>query len=88
MRLCSILGLLYKIPNACEIPEDAVVINWGNGVLYDEEKTWADYQKMVAAGLLKPEIALGWRFNMPCETEADLQKIRQKFMPSLLGEDE
>lgn len=88
VRLCGVLGELYHIPHAHEAPEDAVTIDWGNGVLYDEEKTWADYQKMVAAGLLKPEIALGWRFNMPCETEADLQKIRQKFMPSPIVEDE
>ena len=36
---------------------------------------------MVASGLLKPEIALGWRFNMPTDTEAQLAKIRKKYMP-------
>ena len=36
---------------------------------------------MVARGLLKPEIALGWRFGMPAETEADLAAIRAKYMP-------
>ena len=36
---------------------------------------------MVAAGLLKPEIALGWKFNMPRDTEAQLAKIRKKYMP-------
>lgn len=36
---------------------------------------------MVSAGLLKPEIALGWRFGMPTETAADLKKIREKYMP-------
>ena len=36
-----------------------------------------------ARGLLKPEIALGWRFGMPAETEADLAAIRQKYMPQL-----
>lgn len=86
MRLCGILGQLYKVPGAHEIAEDAVVINWGNGVLYDEEKTWDDYKSMVSAGLLKPEIALGWRFNMPTETEEDLQKIRERYMPEVLEE--
>ena len=38
---------------------------------------------MVARGLLKPEIALGWRFGMPAETEADLVAIRQKYMPQV-----
>lgn len=83
VRLCGVLGQLYKMPGAHEVAEDAVTIDWGNGVLYDEEKTWADYLDMVARGLIKPEIALGWRFNMPAETESDLQKIREKYMPVL-----
>jgi A118 family predicted phage portal protein len=81
MRVCGILGQLYKVPGAHEIAEDAVTIDWGNGVLFDEEKTWTDYKDMVARGLLKPEIALGWRFNMPTNTEKDLQKIRNALMP-------
>lgn len=86
LRLCGVLGQLYKVPGAHEIPEDAAVINWGNGVLYDEEKTWADYKAMVAAGLLKPEIAVGWRFNMPTKTEADLKKVREQLMPEAVEE--
>jgi len=86
MQLCSVLGQLYKVEGAHEIAEDAIVINWGNGVLYDEEKTWTDYKDMVAKGLLKPEIAMGWRFNMPTKTEADLQKIRQQLMPVAVEE--
>jgi hypothetical protein len=86
LRVCGILGQLYKVPGAHEIEEDAAVINWGNGVLYDEDKTWADYKEMVAAGLLKPEIAMGWRFNMPTKTEADLKKIRDQLMPVAVEE--
>lgn len=86
LRLCGVLGQLYKVPGAHEIPEDAAVINWGNGVLYDEEKTWADYKDMVAAGLLKPEIAVGWRFNMSTKTEADLKKVREQLMPEAVEE--
>lgn len=85
VRVCAILGDLYKVSGAQDIPENAVTINWGNGVLYDEEKTWEDYKAMVAAGLLKPEIAVGWRFNMPTETEADLATVRQKYMPGVDG---
>ena len=51
------------------------------GVLYDEDKRWEDYKGMVASGLLKPEIALGWRFNMPADTEQEQQAIRSRFMP-------
>ncbi len=83
VRLCGIFGRLYKVPDAHDVPEDKIVLDWGNGVLYDEEKTWEDYKAMVAAGLLKPEIALGWRFNLPTDTPEDLAKIRQKYMPGM-----
>ena len=86
VRLCGILGQLYKVTGAHEVAEDAVSIDWGNGVLYDEEKTWNDYKDMVAKGLLKPEIAMGWRFNMPTKTEADLTKIRETLMPVAVEE--
>ena len=83
VRLVGVLGKLYRLPGAHEVAEDAIVLDFGNGVLYDEEKTWANYLDMVARGLLKPEIAVGWRFNMPTETESDLQKVREKYMPVL-----
>ena len=83
VKLCGILGQLYHITGAHEVTEDDVAIDWGNGVLYDEDKTWADYLDMVSRGLLKPEIAIGWRFGMPTDTPADLQKIREKYMPEL-----
>lgn len=83
VRLCGVLGRLYHMPDAHEVPADAVSIDWGNGILYDEDKTWADYLDMVARGLLRPEIALGWRFGMPTETEEDLTAIRAKYMPEM-----
>lgn len=86
VRICGVLGQLYKVPGAHEVDVDAVSIDWGNGILYDEDKTWADYLTMVSSGLLKPEIALGWRFGMPTETESDLAKIRKKYMPTLQDE--
>lgn len=83
VKLCGILGRLYHVPGATEVPEDDIVIDWGNGVLFDEEKTWADYLDMVSRGMLKPEIALGWKFGMPTETDADLAAIRSKYMPDI-----
>lgn len=83
VRVCAILGQMYKVPNAHTVDDASVVISWGNGVLYDEDKTWEDYKDMVAKGLLKPEIAMGWRFDMATETDADLAKIRKKLMPEL-----
>ncbi|MDE6588941.1 MAG: hypothetical protein K2K53_01065, partial [Oscillospiraceae bacterium] len=82
VRLCGVLGRLYHVPGAHEVDPDSVSIDWGNGILYDEDKTWADYLDMVARGMLKPEIALGWRFGMPAETDTDLAAIRAKYMPT------
>lgn len=88
VRLCGVLGRMYRIPGAHDVEDDSIAVDWGNGVLFDEEKTWADYKDMVAAGLLKPEIALGWKFNMPRDTEAQLAKIRKKYMPEAVEDGE
>lgn len=77
-RLCAGLAGLYKLG---KVTDTQISIDWGNGVLYDEDKLWADYRQMVADGLICPEIALGWRFNLPAETEEDRKVIRQKMMP-------
>ena len=88
VRLCGVLGRMYRIPGAHDVEDDSIAVDWGNGVLFDEEKTWADYKDMVAAGLLKPEIALGWKFNMPRDTEEQLAKIRKKYMPEAVEDGE
>ena len=77
--LCAALGSLYGIGTA---KDTAVAVDWGNGVLHDEEKLWQDYLTMVERGLIAPEIALGWRFNLPTETEEERKAIREKFMPT------
>lgn len=87
-RLCGILGQMYHVPGAHDVDEDSIVVDWGNGVLFDEEKAWADYKDMVASGLLKPEIALGWKFNMPRDTPEQLREIREKYMPDAMGDSE
>ncbi len=75
-QLCRMLAELYGLP----LPSVKVSFDWGNGVLFDEDKTWEDYRQMVRDGILAPEVALGWRFNMPCETEKDREEIRKKYM--------
>ena len=77
LTLCTALAKVYGIRGVIE----PVRIDWGNGVLFDEEKRWADYKELVAMGLIRPEVALGWRFGLPCDTEADMAAIRQKYMP-------
>lgn len=84
VRVCAVLGRVYDFYKGPDIdPEKDIAISWGNGVLFDEEKTWAEYMAMVAVGLLKPEIAIGWKFGMPTDTPADLQKVREKYMPEV-----
>ena len=78
MALCGRLAELYGLQQA----ETEIIFDWGNGVLFDEEKVWADYMAMAEKGLIAPEVALGWRFNMKAETEAERAAIRQKFMPN------
>lgn len=78
VALCEKLARLYQLT---QLRNMDFSIDWGNGVLYDEDKTWEDYKAMVAAGLLKPEIALAWRFNMPMDTEEELEAVRKKYMP-------
>lgn len=82
-RLCGVLGQMYRVSGAHEIREEDLAFDWGNGVLYDEEATWADMKDQVARGLLKPEIAVGWRYGMPYDTPENLQKIREKYMPEV-----
>lgn len=82
VRVCEILGRLYKVFSGGAVdPEKDVTISWGNGVLYDEDQVWTEYKAMVSSGMLKPEIALGWYFDLPRETEADLAYIRKRYMP-------
>ena len=81
MRICGILGPLYGVPDAHEIPEDGWSIDYGDGILYDPSKEDAQLFALVQAGLYQPERYLGWRFNLPAETEAERAKIRRDYMP-------
>lgn len=81
--LCGKLGRLYRVTGAHDLDADSVAIDWGNGVLYDEDKTWTDYKAMVAAGMLRPEIAVGWYFGMPTETPEDIEAVRARYMPAI-----
>lgn len=76
MALCKTLAALYGLPG-CEPGQ--VRFDWGNGTLYDQEKTWADYMEMVSKGILKPEVALAWRFGL---AGADEETIRKQLMPN------
>ena len=78
LELSVALGKAHGV----NVPEDvSFSVDWGNGVLYDEEKQWENYMQMVSAGILRPEVALGWRFGMPCRTEEEEEIIRKRLMP-------
>ena len=87
LRLCAVLGQMYKVPGAHEVAEDALAITWGNGVLYDEAKEYKELKELSSMGLLQPERLIGWYFNLPCETEEQREKIRKDYMPNV-AEDE
>lgn len=79
LTLCGKLAALYQLP----FPEDMTVsVDWGNSTLYDEDKVWEAYRQMVSMGLIAPEVALGWRFNLPSSTEAERMVIRRRYMPN------
>jgi len=78
LKLCGRLASLYQLP----FPEEmTVTVDWGNSTLYDEDKIWEEYRQMVSMGLIAPEVALGWRFNLPANTEEERHLIREKYMP-------
>ncbi len=87
LSLCGVLGRLYRVTGAADVPEDSVVFNWGNGVLYDEEKTYKELKEQVSAKLLQPERLLGWYYNLPCDTPAQREKIRTDYMPQAVEEE-
>lgn len=80
--ICSCLDRVYL--KESWFPSD-LRIDWGDGVLYDRSRVWAEQQQMVASGLLRPEIALAWYYDLPAETEEDLQAVREKYMPAAKG---
>lgn len=88
LRVCGVLGRLYRVAGSHDVAEDAVAVSWGNGVLYDEEAVRTRMLSEVQAGLLQPERYLGHVYAMPCETAAQRARIRKEYMPEVDGEPE
>ena len=88
MQLCAVLGSLYgNDPH----PAAPLTVDWGDGVLYDRARVWQEQQTMVEKGMLRPELALAWYYDLPHETEAELEEIRRRYLPkggNLNGTDE
>lgn len=89
VRVCGILGQMYGITDSGSIdPDNDVAVNWGNGILYDEDKEWSTLMSLVSGGYLKPEIAIAWKYDLPWDTPTDLAAIREKYMPEAVDEEE
>ena len=88
LRVCGVLGRLYRVTGAHDITEDAVAISWGNGILYDQEAVRTRMLSEVQAGLLQPERYLGHVYEMPCETAEERARIRKEYMPEMGREPE
>lgn len=83
VALCAELGKIYRVKGAVDTDPSKITIDWGDGVLYNRDKTWQEMKEMVSAGMLKSEIAVAWYFNLPCKTKSDLEKIRRDYMPAI-----
>lgn len=82
-KLLGLGRLLAELYGLDRFPVPQWQVDWGNGVLFDEDKMWQEYRQMALDGLIAPEVALGWRFNMPAETQADRAAIRRRYMPEI-----
>ena len=83
LRVCGILGKLYRVPGAMEVPENAVSISYGDGVLYNRDQVNQEMFSQVQAGLLSPERYLGWYYDQAHDTPEERQKIRENYMPDV-----
>jgi len=84
VRVSDLLAQEYGVAGSEPVDASAdVQINWGDGVLYNRDKVWGELTGMVAAGLLAPEVAVGWYFDMPTNTPEERQAVREKYMPEI-----
>lgn len=82
MQMCIALGAAYRLlPESAQYSPDDLVIDFGDGVLYDRDKQNSELMQQVNAGLLQPERYLGWYYELPCDTDAQRAKIRADYMP-------
>ena len=65
LELCAALGKVYGMPGLSFDAGKDLTMDWGDGVLFDRTRTWNEYMSMVTSGLLRPELALAWYFDLP-----------------------
>ena len=84
LRITDVWGQVLGLCNSQTMDlKNLLSVSWGNGVLYDADKDWTDTLELVQAGMLKPELALAKKYDLPCKTPEDLAAIRERYMPEL-----
>ena len=84
MATCDALGQMYKLCDSAAFdPAKDLVIDWGDGVLYDRNAVNQEMLSQVQSGILDPVWYLAWYYELPCETDADKEAIRQKYLPRM-----
>jgi hypothetical protein len=63
LRLADQLGQAYRLCDGTAWDTEVLNVTWGNGVLYDADKEWADRLAMVQQGMLRN---LRWRGSLTC----------------------
>ena len=84
LATCDALGRLYGLCDRTpfDVQKD-LTVDWGNGVLFDADKEGGRLMQMVQAGLLKPEIAVAYQYDLPWDTPEAVAYIRQTYMPEI-----
>ena len=87
LGICDKIGQLYKLCDSSKFDlQKDLAVDWGDGVLFNRDRTWAEISGMVASGMLKPEIAIAWYYDLPFpEDEKALNDIRSKYMPQIVA---
>lgn len=86
LRVTDLWGQALQLCDSSYFDLDrALTVSWGNGILYDPDGEWENMLKMVQYGMLKPEIAIAWKYDLPWDTPAAIEEIRAKYMPELQG---
>lgn len=62
--------------------DDFLVFDWGDGILYDRTKNFNELLNLVAAGIIKPEILIGWYFGIDISHPVGMQQAKD-YMPSM-----
>lgn len=85
LGICDKIGQAYKLCDKSPFdPQKDVTVDWGDGVLFDRDRTWTEISGMVASGMLKPEIGIAWYYDLSFpEDEKALNDIRTRYMPEM-----